>query len=97
MIAAKNNNNNYNNGNSPAKKKTPTTVAPYNSDALSKLPTSQVREMREGFQILDRDNDGSVNRDDVVDMLMNLGTCHLPTYLSTCSCKITINTDYKKN
>ena len=29
--------------------------------------------MREGFQILDRDNDGLVNRDDVVDMLTNLG------------------------
>lgn len=92
MIAAKNKNNNYNNDNSPAKKtttttttttkkKTPTTVAPYNSDALSKLPTSQVREMREGFQILDRDNDGSVNRDDVVDMLTNLGTCYLSTSL----------------
>ena len=45
-----------------------------NGDPLSKLPTSQVREMREGFQILDRDNDGLVNRDDVVDMLTNLGT-----------------------
>lgn len=44
-----------------------------NADALSKLPASQVREMREGFQILDRDNDGLVNRDDVVDMLTNLG------------------------
>ena len=44
-----------------------------NSDALSKLPAAQVREMREGFQILDRDNDGLVNRDDVVDMLTNLG------------------------
>ena len=42
-------------------------------DALAKLPPAQVREMREGFQILDRDNDGSVNRDDVVDMLTNLG------------------------
>lgn len=29
--------------------------------------------MRESFQILDRDNDGLVNRDDVVDMLTNLG------------------------
>lgn len=29
--------------------------------------------MREGFQILDRDNDGFVNREDVVDMLTNLG------------------------
>ena len=45
-----------------------------NGDALSRLPTAQVREMREGFQILDRDNDGLVNRDDVVDMLTNLGT-----------------------
>ncbi|KAL2052249.1 hypothetical protein ABVK25_007408 [Lepraria finkii] len=44
-----------------------------NGDALLKLPTTQVREMREGFQILDRDNDGLVNRDDVVDMLTNLG------------------------
>lgn len=42
-------------------------------DALSNLPASQVREMREGFQILDRDNDGLVNRDDVLDMLTNLG------------------------
>ncbi|KAL9006005.1 MAG: hypothetical protein Q9188_001239 [Gyalolechia gomerana] len=42
-------------------------------DALAKLPPAQVREMREGFQILDRDNDGTVNRDDVVDMLTNLG------------------------
>lgn len=29
--------------------------------------------MREGFQILDRDNDGQVNREDIVDMLTNLG------------------------
>ncbi|KAL9601152.1 MAG: hypothetical protein Q9219_002751 [cf. Caloplaca sp. 3 TL-2023] len=42
-------------------------------DALAKLPPTQVREMREGFQILDRDNDGTVNREDVEDMLNNLG------------------------
>lgn len=42
-------------------------------DALAKLPPAQVREMREAFQILDRDNDGTVNREDVVDMLTNLG------------------------
>ncbi|KAL8766124.1 MAG: hypothetical protein Q9209_007022 [Squamulea sp. 1 TL-2023] len=42
-------------------------------DALARLPPAQVREMREGFQILDRDNDGQVNREDVVDMLTNLG------------------------
>ena len=43
-------------------------------DLLAKLPPTQVREMREGFQILDRDNDGQVNRDDVADMLTNLGS-----------------------
>ncbi|KAI4158908.1 MAG: hypothetical protein L6R39_000467 [Caloplaca ligustica] len=42
-------------------------------DALAKLPSTQVREMREGFQVLDRDNDGVVDREDVVDMLTNLG------------------------
>jgi Ca2+-binding EF-hand superfamily protein len=30
--------------------------------------------MREAFQILDRDSDGMVNREDVVDMLNQLGT-----------------------
>ena len=29
--------------------------------------------MREGFQILDRDSDGVVNREDVADMLNQLG------------------------
>ncbi|KAL8943601.1 MAG: hypothetical protein Q9216_000966 [Gyalolechia sp. 2 TL-2023] len=43
-------------------------------DALAQLPPARVREMREGFQILDRDNDGIVNREDVVDILTNLGT-----------------------
>lgn len=42
-------------------------------DAIAKLPPAQVREMREGFQVLDRDNDGLVTREDVVDMLTNLG------------------------
>uniref|UniRef100_A0A093US00 Myosin regulatory light chain 1 n=1 Tax=Talaromyces marneffei PM1 TaxID=1077442 RepID=A0A093US00_TALMA len=43
------------------------------SDTLSKLPASQVRDMREAFLVLDRDNDGNVNRDDVADVLSNLG------------------------
>lgn len=43
-------------------------------NALSKLLPSQVRTMREAFQILDRDSDGMVNREDVVDMLNQLGT-----------------------
>ena len=46
-------------------------------DALARLPPAQVKEMREGFQILDRDSDGQVTRDDVVDMLTNLGIYHL--------------------
>jgi len=45
-----------------------------NGDALSKLPAAQAREMREGFQVLDRDGDGQVGREDIVDMLTNLGT-----------------------
>lgn len=44
-----------------------------NGNALSQLPQSQVRTMREGFQILDRDNDGIVNREDIVEMLGQLG------------------------
>ena len=43
-------------------------------NALSQLQPSQMRMIREGFQILDRDSDGSVNRDDVADMLNQLGT-----------------------
>lgn len=43
------------------------------SDALLQLPASQVREMREAFSLLDRNDDGLVNRDDVVDVLTNLG------------------------
>lgn len=34
--------------------------------------------MREAFEILDRDNDGQVTHDDVVDMLTNLGLFSLP-------------------
>lgn len=44
-----------------------------NGDALIKLPPAQVREMREAFQVLDRDNDGLVNKDDIADILLNLG------------------------
>ncbi|OAX81159.1 hypothetical protein ACJ72_04499 [Emergomyces africanus] len=44
-----------------------------NNDTLSSLPPAQLREMREAFQVLDRDNDGQVNREDVADILLNLG------------------------
>lgn len=42
-------------------------------NALSHLQPSQVRVLREGFQILDRDSDGVVNREDIADMLSQLG------------------------
>jgi hypothetical protein len=42
-------------------------------DTLSKIPPAQLREMREAFQVLDRDSDGQVIREDVVDILTNLG------------------------
>lgn len=44
-----------------------------NGNALSQLQPTQVRTLREGFQILDRDSDGVVNREDVADMLTQLG------------------------
>lgn len=47
--------------------------SPKNNDLLSKIPPAQLREMREAFQVLDRDNDGQVNREDVADALNNLG------------------------
>lgn len=43
------------------------------TDAASKLPPNQMREIREAFQVLDRDNDGMVNKDDVADVLTSLG------------------------
>lgn len=44
------------------------------NNALSKLQPAQVRELREGFQLLDRDSDGLVGREDIVDMLTQLGS-----------------------
>jgi hypothetical protein len=49
-------------------------IAPSHGSSLSKLQPSQVRTLREGFQILDRDSDGVVNREDITDMLTQLGT-----------------------
>lgn len=42
-------------------------------NALSQLQPQQLRVLRDGFQILDRDSDGSVNREDVADMMTQLG------------------------
>ncbi len=57
----------------PAKRPSYGARAMSETNALSKLQPAQVRELREGFQILDRDSDGVVDKDDVADMLNQLG------------------------
>ncbi|OTB07999.1 hypothetical protein M426DRAFT_317504 [Hypoxylon sp. CI-4A] len=51
-------------------------------NALSQLQPSQVRVLRDGFQILDRDSDGVVNKEDVADMLNQLGLPSSPSDIS---------------
>lgn len=53
--------------------RTPGSKSLGNGNALSQLQPAQVRTLRDGFQILDRDCDGVVNREDVADMLSQLG------------------------
>ncbi|KAI1432937.1 EF-hand [Xylaria sp. CBS 124048] len=48
-------------------------------NALSQLQPAQVRGLRDGFQLMDRDSDGVVNREDVVDMLSQLGLSAKPS------------------
>ncbi|KAH8815606.1 hypothetical protein F5884DRAFT_184053 [Xylogone sp. PMI_703] len=48
------------------------------NNAISKLAPAQVRELREGFQVLDRDSDGLVGREDVAEMLTQLGLPSTP-------------------
>ena len=55
----------------------PQRVPPTNMDLLSRLPPAQVREMRESFQILDQDSDGTIKREDVAEMLKSLGRIFL--------------------
>ena len=43
------------------------------NNAYARLPAAQVRELREAFQVLDRDSDGLVDQGDVEDILANLG------------------------
>ena len=52
----------------------PTRAHSASGNALSQLQPAQVRTLRDAFQILDRDSDGVVNREDVADMLGQLGT-----------------------
>jgi Ca2+-binding EF-hand superfamily protein len=44
------------------------------NDSAAQLAPEQLREIREAFQVLDRDNDGAVTRDDVASVLQNVGT-----------------------
>jgi len=43
-------------------------------DPVSKLHPAQLRDMRESFQVMDRDNDGQVDREDIAEVLTQLGT-----------------------
>jgi len=63
---------------SPRTRPTKQSTAMANGNALSQLQPSQVRTLREGFQILDRDSDGTVGREDVADMLNQLGQYPAP-------------------
>ncbi|KAI1212893.1 EF-hand [Annulohypoxylon truncatum] len=56
--------------------------APLQGNALSQLQPAQLRVLRDGFQILDRDSDGVVNREDVADMLNQLGLPSGPSDIS---------------
>ncbi|KAF4985486.1 hypothetical protein FDECE_16529 [Fusarium decemcellulare] len=62
--------------------RTPSSKTIGNGNALSQLQPSQVRTLRDGFQILDRDCDGVVNREDVSDMLNQLGLPSNPADVS---------------
>ena len=53
-------------------------MAAHHGTALSQLQPAQLHTLREGFQILDRDNDGTVGREDVADMLNQLGLPSTP-------------------
>ncbi|RYP05375.1 hypothetical protein DL764_003868 [Monosporascus ibericus] len=52
------------------------------TNALSQLQPAQMRVLRDAFQVLDRDSDGVVNREDVADMLGQLGLPTNPSDLS---------------
>ncbi|RYP76039.1 hypothetical protein DL769_003696 [Monosporascus sp. CRB-8-3] len=52
------------------------------ANALSQLQPAQMRVLRDAFQVLDRDSDGVVNREDVADMLGQLGLPTNPSDLS---------------
>ena len=52
------------------------------TDTLSKVDAAQVRDLREAFQLLDRDGDGIVGRDDVAVTLNDLGMTSRRCYVA---------------
>ncbi|KAM0196576.1 hypothetical protein ACHAPA_001554 [Fusarium lateritium] len=66
---------------SPAPR-TPISKSLGSGNALSQLQATQVRTLRDAFQIMDRDCDGLVNREDVTDMLNQLGLPSSPADVS---------------
>jgi hypothetical protein len=44
------------------------------SNAMLRLLPSQAQTLRDAFQVMDRDSDGQISREDVADMLTQLGT-----------------------
>ncbi|VTO86988.1 unnamed protein product [Fusarium graminearum] len=58
--------------------RTPVSKSLGSGNALSQLQATQVRTLRDAFQIMDRDCDGVVNREDVTDMLNQLGLPSTP-------------------
>ncbi|KAI2612836.1 EF-hand [Hypoxylon fragiforme] len=67
---------------SPAHISSARSPPPLQGNALSQLQPAQVRVLRDGFQILDRDSDGVVNKEDVADMLNQLGLPSKPSDVS---------------
>ena len=55
------------------------------TDTLSKVDAAQVRDLREAFQLLDRDGDGIVGRDDVTVTLNDLGMTYRRCYVNISS------------
>ncbi|KAK6351589.1 hypothetical protein TWF718_004746 [Orbilia javanica] len=52
-------------------------------NAMNQLTQPQIQELRESFQVLDKDGDGVINKDDLSAMLNSLGQDPTPTLLST--------------
>ncbi|KAF3937209.1 Calmodulin [Dactylella cylindrospora] len=50
---------------------------------MNQLSQPQIQELRESFQVLDKDGDGVINKDDLSAMLNSLGQEPTPTLLST--------------